>query len=78
MVKFCSIFENCNLLKTQIILHLCNLGDDMGMSKKDPGLPDLFPLRFQVLDLRLYNWRRNTMEEDKYYRFITDDVSLIA
>lgn len=50
----------------------------MGMSKKDPGLPDLFPLRFQVLDLRLYNWRRNTMEEDKYYRFITDDVSLIA
>ena len=74
MARLCSIFENCNLLiKTQITLYLCNLGDDMGMGKEDPDLPDLFPLRFQGPDLRLYNWRRNKMEEDKCYRFITDD-----
>lgn len=73
MVKFCSTFENCNFLKTQIALQLCNLGDKLRMGKEDPDLPDLCPLRFQAPDLRVYNWKRNTMEEDKYYRFITDD-----
>lgn len=50
MVKFYSIFENCNLLKKQIALHLRDLGmgggDGMGMGREDPVLPALSPLRF--------------------------------
>ena len=69
MVRLCSIFENCNLLiKTQIALQLCNLGDDMGMAK-DPDLPKRFPLRFQDPDLRLYitgeeiKWRKTNARD---------------
>lgn len=72
VLKWYSIFENYNLLKTQIALHLCNLGDDMGMGKENPALLDLFPLRFQVPDLRLHKLRRNKMEEGTYYWFITN------
>ena len=79
MVRLCSIFENCNLLiKNQIALELCNLGDDMGMAKEDPDLnrPKSIPTEISGARLKIiYNWRRNKMEEDKYYRFITDDCA---
>lgn len=43
VVRFCSIFENCNFLKTQMALCLCNLGDDIWeWVKKTQALPDLF------------------------------------